>query len=174
MDISIIVPLYNEAESLPHLAEWIDRVMREHGLSYEVLMVDDGSKDDTFKKVKAAFGDNPQVHIYTKPNGGKASALNFGIARTDAEYVVCIDADTKLKANAVSMLMRHFFVDKAGRVGAVAGSVKVGNQVNILTKWPADCMFTVINLHHVKEFNIFQRIKLFLYGPEFFPMKYSL
>ena len=45
MDISIVVPLYNEAESLPHLAEWIDKVMREHGFSYEVVMVDDGSKD---------------------------------------------------------------------------------------------------------------------------------
>jgi cellulose synthase/poly-beta-1,6-N-acetylglucosamine synthase-like glycosyltransferase len=87
--------------------------------------------------MKEAFGTNEKIHIYTKPNGGKASALNFGIAHTDAEFVVCIDADTKLKSNAVSMLMRHFFADKEGRVGAVAGSVKVGNQVNMLTKWQA-------------------------------------
>ena len=132
--VTIIVPAYNEeVDAVPSLSN----LLHQDYPNYDIVFVDDGSKDDTFKKVKAAFGDNPQVHIYTKPNGGKASALNFGIARTDAEYVVCIDADTKLKANAVSMLMRHFFVDKAGRVGAVAGSVKVGNQVNILTKWQA-------------------------------------
>ena len=48
MDISIVVPLFNEDESLPHLAEWIDRVMKEHGFSYEVIMVDDGSKDTSW------------------------------------------------------------------------------------------------------------------------------
>jgi len=132
--VTIIVPAYNEeVDAVPSLSN----LLHQDYPNYDIVFVDDGSKDDTYKKVKAAFGNNAKVHIYTKPNGGKASALNFGIAHTDAEYVVCIDADTKLKANAVSMLMRHFFVDKSGRVGAVAGSVKVGNQVNMLTKWQA-------------------------------------
>jgi cellulose synthase/poly-beta-1,6-N-acetylglucosamine synthase-like glycosyltransferase len=72
------------------------------------------------------------LKIFTKPNGGKASALNFGIANTIADFVVCIDADTKLIPDAVSKLMWHFVNEK---VGAVAGSVKVGNTINLLTKW---------------------------------------
>ena len=79
--------------------------------------------------------------MLTKPNGGKASALNFGIEQSDAEFVVCIDADTKLLPDAVSKLMMHFSTASRGdwveSVGAVAGNVKVGNQVNLLTKWQA-------------------------------------
>ena len=87
--------------------------------------------------MKEAFDGNPKMKILTKPNGGKASALNYGIAHTDAEYVVCIDADTKLLPDAVSIMMRHFFADKDCKVGAVAGNVKVGNQRNMLTRWQA-------------------------------------
>ena len=67
----------------------------------------------------------------------KASALNYGIAACRSEYVICIDADTQLKSDAVSRLMKHFIADKEKRVGAVAGNVKVGNQRNMLTYWQA-------------------------------------
>jgi cellulose synthase/poly-beta-1,6-N-acetylglucosamine synthase-like glycosyltransferase len=77
------------------------------------------------------------MQILTKPNGGKASALNYGIEHTEAQFVVCIDADTKLHHDAVSLLMHHFLADPKGRVGGVAGNVKVGNQRNILTRWQA-------------------------------------
>ena len=59
MDISIVVPLYNEAESLPHLAEWIDRVMNEHHFSYEVVMVDDGSRDGSWQVIENLHAANP-------------------------------------------------------------------------------------------------------------------
>ena len=132
--VTIIVPAYNEeVDAVPS----VKNLLHQDYPNFDIVFVDDGSKDNTYDKMKEAFGTNEKIHIYTKPNGGKASALNFGIAHTDAEFVVCIDADTKLKSNAVSMLMRHFFADKEGRVGAVAGSVKVGNQVNMLTKWQA-------------------------------------
>ena len=72
------------------------------------------------------------MKVLTKPNGGKASALNYGISQTAAEYVLCIDADTNLLPNALELLMRHF---KDSNVGAVAGNVKVGNEVNLLTRW---------------------------------------
>jgi cellulose synthase/poly-beta-1,6-N-acetylglucosamine synthase-like glycosyltransferase len=94
--------------------------------------VDDGSKDDTYKIVKQKFENHPSIKIFTKPNGGKAAALNFGIAHCKNNYVVCIDADTKLLPNAVTMLMQNFSNEK---VGAVAGTVKVGNEINVLTKW---------------------------------------
>jgi cellulose synthase/poly-beta-1,6-N-acetylglucosamine synthase-like glycosyltransferase len=92
--------------------------------------------------VTQAFAGNTRVKIFFKPNGGKASALNFGIKHSNADYVVCIDADTKLLPDAVSKMMRHFEPslngpNKEGKVGAVAGNVKVGNIVNLLTRWQA-------------------------------------
>ena len=62
MDISIVIPSYNEDESLPHLAEWIDRVMKEHGFSYEVIIVDDGSRDGTWKAAEKLHAENPCYH----------------------------------------------------------------------------------------------------------------
>ena len=75
--ISIIVPSYNEAESLPHLAEWVDRVMKEHGLSYEVIVVDDGSTDDTWLVTEQLHTENPAWRgIKFRRNYGKSAALN--------------------------------------------------------------------------------------------------
>ena len=60
MDISIVVPLFNEDESLPHLSEWIDRVMNEHGFDYEVVMVDDGSRDRSWSVIEGLYAANPR------------------------------------------------------------------------------------------------------------------
>ena len=70
--------------------------------------------------------------MHTKSNGGKASALNYGINLANTPFVVCIDADTQLKFDAVSQLMKKFTSDT---IGAVAGNVKVGNEVNMITRW---------------------------------------
>ena len=87
--------------------------------------------------MQEAFGNHPLVKIFTKPNGGKAAALNYGIAQTDATYVVCIDADTQLGPNAVNWLMQPFLQPQEGdkKIAAVAGHVIVGNEVNIITRW---------------------------------------
>src|SRR6185312_2166725 len=106
--------------------------------NFEIIFVDDGSKDDTYRKVEQIFRNDPRVRIFSKPNGGKASALNYGMLQSAAEFLVCIDADTKLLPDAVSKLMMHFgdFEYPGGKkVGAVAGNVKVGNKVNLLTRW---------------------------------------
>ena len=103
--VSIIVPAYNEEVNA---VRSLQNLLRQDYPNFNIVFVDDGSKDATFEKVKAAFKDHPKVQVFTKPNGGKASALNFGIAQTNAPYVVCIDADTQLKPDAVSLLMRHF------------------------------------------------------------------
>ena len=127
--VSIIVPAYNEevngVASLQHL-------LRSTYPNFDVVFVDDGSKDETYARIMAAFKDHPQVRIFTKPNGGKASALNYGIAQTDADYLLCIDADTHLLPDAVAQLMKHFTSENTG---AVAGNVKVGNRRNLLTRW---------------------------------------
>ena len=76
MDISVIVPLYNEAESLPELSAWIARVMKENSFSYEVLMVDDGSTDGSWDVIKGLSAADPAVHgISFRRNYGKSAAL---------------------------------------------------------------------------------------------------
>ncbi len=127
--VSIIVPAHNEEVNAVSSLENLLRCDYPH---YDIIFVDDGSTDNTYRKVHTAFEFHPKIKVFTKPNGGKATALNFGIAQTTSEFVVCIDADTKLMPDAVSQLMKNF---TNAEVGAVAGSVKVGNEVNLLTKW---------------------------------------
>ena len=62
MDISVVIPLYNEAESLPELAAWIERVMADHDFTYEVIFVDDGSTDDSWKEIEKLCAKNPGMH----------------------------------------------------------------------------------------------------------------
>ena len=131
--VSIIVPAYNEEVNA---VGSLQSLLNGDYPNLEIIFVDDGSKDSTYEKVKTAFANNTKIKVYTKPNGGKASALNFGIQESNADYVICIDADTKLFPDAVSKLMMHFSQkEDSVPVGAVAGNVKVGNQVNLLTKW---------------------------------------
>lgn len=132
--VSIIVPAYNEEVNA---VSSLQNLLKQDYPNFNVIFVDDGSKDATYSRVQEAFTGNPHMQILTKVNGGKASALNFGIAHTTADYVVCIDADTKLYPDAISYLMRHFFADKEEKIGAVAGNVKVGNKCNMLTRWQA-------------------------------------
>lgn len=132
--VSIIVPAYNEEVNC---VRTVETLLREDYPSFDIIFVDDGSKDHTLECIHQAFDGNSRVRILGKPNGGKASALNYGIAHTDADFVVCIDADTQLRPDAVSKLMQHFLLDKEHRIGAVAGNVKVGNQRNMLTRWQA-------------------------------------
>ena len=127
--VSLIVPAYNEEVNA---VGSLRNLLRSTYPNLEIIFVDDGSKDATFERVTEAFSDDERVRIFTKPNGGKASALNFGITQSNAAFVVCIDADTKLQPGAIGNLVRHF---ADSQVGAVAGNVKVGNEVNAITKW---------------------------------------
>ncbi|MCW3087620.1 MAG: glycosyltransferase, partial [Sediminibacterium sp.] len=131
---SIIVPAYNEEVNAVNS---VKNLLKCDYPSFEIIFVDDGSSDATFQKMQAAFAGHPKVKILTKPNGGKSSALNYGIAHSAAAYVICIDADTQLAPDAVRMLMYHFMApaEPGKPVGAVAGTVKVGNEVNVLTRW---------------------------------------
>lgn len=127
--VSVIVPAYNEELTVTRA---IENLLRSDYPLLDIVFVDDGSKDQTFANVKAAFGNTENVQILTKPNGGKASALNFGIAEASGEILVCIDADTLLLPDAISKMV-PFFVNE--EVGAVAGNVRAGNTVNLLTSW---------------------------------------
>lgn len=94
MDISVVVPLYNEEESLAELVEWIAKVMNENGFSYEVLLVDDGSRDGSWKKIGQIAATNACVHgIRFRRNYGKAAALNVGFGYAKGDVVITMDAD---------------------------------------------------------------------------------
>ena len=127
--VSIIVPAYNEEVNA---VKTVQNLLQQDYPDYEIIFVDDGSNDKTWSNVATTFYDNDNVKVFTKPNGGKASALNFGIEHAAGDYVVCIDADTQLMTDAVKQLLQYFNNEK---VAAVAGNVKVGNEKNILTKW---------------------------------------
>lgn len=94
MDISVIVPLYNEEESLPELVEWIDRVMEEHHYSYEIIMVDDGSTDRSWQIIEDLQTRFSQIRgIGFRRNYGKSAALNVGFEAAQGDVVITMDAD---------------------------------------------------------------------------------
>jgi cellulose synthase/poly-beta-1,6-N-acetylglucosamine synthase-like glycosyltransferase len=96
--------------------------------------VDDGSSDETIDIVREAYGSHPSVSAYRKENGGKASALNYGIERAQHEIVIGLDADTIFDDDTVAELVQPL---KDPKVGAVAGNAKVGNRINLVTRWQA-------------------------------------
>ncbi len=127
--VSIIVPAYNEEVNA---VRTVTNLLQQNYPAVEIIFIDDGSKDKTFKIVNEAFTGVSNVQVHTKTNGGKASALNYGVNLSNTEYIICIDADTQLKFDAVSQLMQKFNEDN---VAAVAGNVKVGNPINMITQW---------------------------------------
>ena len=94
MDISVVVPLLNEAESLPELEAWIRRVMDEHGFSYEIVFVDDGSTDNSWAVIQQLSEANPNVKaLRFRRNYGKSPALNEGFKVVEGDVVITMDAD---------------------------------------------------------------------------------
>ena len=94
MDISIVVPLLNEKESLPELTDWIARIMNENKFSYEILFIDDGSTDGSWNEIERLKQINPNVRgIKFRRNYGKSAALNTGFAETQGDVVITMDAD---------------------------------------------------------------------------------
>lgn len=94
MDLSIIIPLIDEAESLPELSAWIEKVMRENNYSYEIIMVDDGSKDNSWNVIEALSSKNQNIKgIKFQRNYGKSAALNEGFKACRGDVVITMDAD---------------------------------------------------------------------------------
>lgn len=127
--VSVIIAAYNEEKVINRT---IAALLESGYPDLEILVVDDGSKDNTSDVVRSAYGDHPQVQVYRKENGGKASALNRGLVVARGDIMVSLDADTLFARDTVWKLARHFADPK---VGAVSGNVRVGNPNNIFTKW---------------------------------------
>ena len=129
--ISVLIPCFNEARVIEAS---VRRVLASRDAEIEVIVVDDGSSDGTGDVVARAFSAEPRVRLLRLANGGKARALNRGLALATGEVVVALDADTQFESETIARLAR-WFGDPA--VGAVAGNAKVGNRVNLVTRWQA-------------------------------------
>jgi cellulose synthase/poly-beta-1,6-N-acetylglucosamine synthase-like glycosyltransferase/peptidoglycan/xylan/chitin deacetylase (PgdA/CDA1 family)/spore germination protein YaaH len=139
--VAVVVPAYNEEKVI---VQTITSLLAcDLPSQFEIIVVDDGSTDNTYRAATSAFAGNPRVRIYSQPNSGKPEALNAGIARTQAEIVVALDADTVFARDTITKLIRHF---SDPQIGAVAGNAKVGNRVNLLTRWQALEYITSQNL----------------------------
>ncbi|UQD51451.1 glycosyl transferase family 2 [Bacillus methanolicus] len=138
--VSVVIAAYNEEKVI---AKAIRSILDSDYPNFEVIIVDDGSKDNTAKVVQEICNEHPNVRLIQKENGGKASALNRGFEESRGEIVVSLDADTILAKDAISLMVRHF---EDPNVAGVSGNVKVGNRRNLLTTWQHIEYITGFNL----------------------------
>ena len=147
--VSIIVPAYNESEVI-HAS--LSSLLELRYPYYEIIAVDDGSTDGTYEKMREFEGNHygVRVQVFRKENSGKADTLNYGIRRSRAPIVVCMDSDSRLTPDALRYAVTHF---EDPNVGAVAGNVKVINRHNIWTKLQA--------LEYIEGLNIVRKAQAF-------------
>ncbi|HSC17986.1 MAG TPA: glycosyltransferase [Rhizomicrobium sp.] len=131
LQVSVVIPAYNEERVI---ARSVRRILESSHRNLDVVVVDDGSQDDTFGVLSASFASNGRVTLLRIPNCGKAHALNVGLSHAKGDVVVALDADTIFQRDAIARLVRWFADPK---VGAVAGNAKVGNRINMITRWQA-------------------------------------
>lgn len=112
MDISLVIPAYNEEESLKPLVEWISKVMNENNFTYEVLFIDDGSRDLTWKTVLKLRETNPNIKgVSFSRNYGKSAALYVGFGRAQGDVVITMDADLQDSPDEIPELYRMIMTD---------------------------------------------------------------
>jgi len=157
--VSIIVPAYNEDVTI---ATSIKSLVTQTYNNLEIIIMDDGSKDNTYKIAKKFEGNfnGKTIKVLTKKNGGKSRALNFAIERSSGEFIMCVDADSKLEIDAVALMVRYF---KDPEIAAVAGSVFVSNRVNTLTKLQA--LEYIEGLNMVRNGQAFLKLVNIIPGP---------
>ncbi|MGQ7854982.1 glycosyltransferase family 2 protein [Pedobacter sp. WC2501] len=113
MDISVVVPLFNEDESLPELTAWIDKVMIDNNFSYEIILVDDGSTDRSWEVIEELRSQNPAIKgIKFRRNYGKSAALNVGFEATQGNVVITMDADLQDSPDEIPELYRRIKEEK--------------------------------------------------------------
>jgi len=112
MDLSIIIPLYNEDESLPELAAWVERVINAHGFSYEMIMIDDGSTDASWEVIESLRANNDNIKgIKFQRNYGKSAALNEGFKAAKGDVIITMDADMQDSPDEIPALRKMIIED---------------------------------------------------------------
>ena len=112
MDISVVIPLFNEEESLPELCSWIDKVMKENNFFYEVLLMDDGSKDKSWEVIEKLSSENSNLKgVKFRRNYGKSAALNVAFAKAEGDVVITMDADLQDSPEEIPALYNKIAVE---------------------------------------------------------------
>lgn len=112
MNISVVIPLFNEKESLPELTSWIDRVMKANSFTYEIILVNDGSTDGSWDTVKELAESNRNIHgISFRRNYGKSAALYCGFAKAEGDVVFTMDADLQDSPDEIPEMYRMIVED---------------------------------------------------------------
>jgi len=157
--VTIIVPAYNEEVVIK---KSLLSLLEQTYPNLEIVVVDDGSKDRTYTIAKQLefTRANRSLKVYRKKNGGKANAINFGIEHAEGELIMVVDADSKLAKNAVLLMARYFDNED---IAAVAGSVYVSNQTNLLTKLQA--LEYIEGLNMVRNGQAFLKLVNIIPGP---------
>lgn len=154
MDISVVVPLYNEAESLPELTQWIRRVMLENNYTYEIVLVDDGSKDGSWEVIQRLKAEHDQITaVKFRRNYGKSAALNVGFAAAQGEVVITMDADLQDSPDEIPELY-----DRIKNQGADLVSGWKQKRYDPLTKTVPTKLFNAVTrkmsgIHNLHDFN---------------------
>ncbi|HEY4032277.1 MAG TPA: glycosyltransferase [Caulobacteraceae bacterium] len=138
--VTVLIPCFNEEKVI---VSSTNRILKSDWTNIEVLVLDDGSTDNTSAVVQAAYRDEPRVRLLRFDNGGKAAALNRGLKEARGAIVVALDADTLFAKDTIGLLARWF---ENPDIGAVAGNALVGNRLNVVTRWQALEYVTAQNL----------------------------
>ena len=152
MPVSVILAAYNEEQII---GRTLRSVLASTYPLAEIIVVNDGSSDRTseeVREVREIARHDPRIHLIEQQNTGKAGALNAGLSHASSEIIVTLDADTILIPETISRLVRHLAADETGRLGAVAGVVRVGNRErNLLTRWQALEYLTQIGVERAAQ-----------------------
>jgi cellulose synthase/poly-beta-1,6-N-acetylglucosamine synthase-like glycosyltransferase/peptidoglycan/xylan/chitin deacetylase (PgdA/CDA1 family)/spore germination protein YaaH len=146
--VSMVIAAYNEEKVI---CKTINSILKSDYTDCEIIVVDDGSKDRTAQVVEETYINYGNVLLFSKPNGGKSSAVNLGFEKAKGEIVIALDADTLIAKDAIKLLVSYFRDDD---VAAVSGNVKVGNVHNLLTMWQ--------HVEYVTGFNLERRAFAYL------------
>jgi peptidoglycan-N-acetylglucosamine deacetylase len=141
--VSVVIAAYNEEKVI---CKTINSILKGDYKNSEIIIVNDGSKDNTAGIIEETYKGNSRVKLINKDNSGKSSSVNVGFKQAKGEIVVALDADTIIKENAISLLVRYFIDEN---IAAVSGNVKVGNVHNLLTLWQ--------HVEYVTGFNLERR-----------------
>ncbi len=154
MNISVVVPLYNEAESLPELVEWNCRVMQENGYSFEIILIDDGSSDESWEIIEQLRYKYPGVKgIKFRRNYGKSAALNIGFAEAQGDVVITMDADLQDSPDEIPELYRKITQEKYDLVSGWKKKRHDPLSKTLPTKLFNSATRSMSGIHNLHDFN---------------------
>lgn len=156
MDISVIIPLFNEEESLPELRSWIARVCQENNLSYEIIFVNDGSTDNSWQIIEELSKEHPEVKgIKFRRNYGKSPALYCGFEKAQGDVIITMDADLQDSPDEIPELRRMIVEDGFDLVSGYKQNRKQGDPLSktLPTKLFNATARKVSGIHNLHDFN---------------------